>query len=273
MHKCPACNKEYEDTQFKLSKVTNQPIGRCQNCRQIWQREYDRKRVEERKEYNRKRYYEQGGREKRIQSYANMSLEEKQKLSEQKRLQYQQRTEEEKQQQKYKNRQYYINTREQQCQRSQEYKLKTNYNKQYYERNKEQILIKRKNNYNSNQKFNIDRKLLNLFHHYFSNPNKVIECDLDTCGLSYTFKDVKIVFDVLLSDLGLNYSDYGQIWELDHIIPRNLFNYSNVDDRDFKICWSLMNLRPVLCSDNKSRPKDGSDISDDVKNLILNQKL
>lgn len=69
----------------------------------------------------------------------------------------------------------------------------------------------------------------------------------------------------------MNWSNYGQVWELDHIIPKNQFSFNSYDDIDFKICWSLINLRPVLKSDNRSRPKDGSDIPEELKYKIFHQ--
>lgn len=136
---------------------------------------------------------------------------------------------------------------------------KKNYNKRYYECNKQNILKQRKFNY-TNTKYGIDRLILNAFQRFFSNPNKNIECDLNYYGLDYSFTNVKSRFDILLKELNLDYKDYGLKWELDHIIPRNKFNYNSVQDEQFKTCWSLDNLRPLLCSENRSRPKDGSDV-------------
>lgn len=65
----------------------------------------------------------------------------------------------------------------------------------------------------------------------------------------------------------------GSYWEIDHIIPLNLFSYETEQDEQFKICWSLINLRPLEKITNKSRPKDGSDISQEVRDKILGQNL
>ena len=45
------------------------------------------------------------------------------------------------------------------------------------------------------------------------------------------------------------------------------------DSKSFQICWSLANLRPLEKSLNRQRPKDGSDISDELKQKILGQEL
>lgn len=49
----------------------------------------------------------------------------------------------------------------------------------------------------------------------------------------------------------------------------------SADDKDkqFQICWSLMNLRPLEKSANRNRPKDGRDISEDLKQQILGQNI
>lgn len=50
------------------------------------------------------------------------------------------------------------------------------------------------------------------------------------------------------------------------------FNYTSPNDREFKICWSLMNLRPLWCTDNWSRNKSTcNDISNELKEKILSQ--
>lgn len=74
-------------------------------------------------------------------------------------------------------------------------------------------------------------------------------------------------------DNNMNWSNYGEYWEIDHIVPQNLFDIVTAKDRDFRICWSLMNLRPLEKSLNRSRPKDGSDISENLKNKILGQNI
>lgn len=71
----------------------------------------------------------------------------------------------------------------------------------------------------------------------------------------------------------MNWDNYGSYWELDHIIPKNLFDFNTNEDKEFQICWSLMNLRPLEKIANRSRPKDGSDISEQIKQQILNQEV
>lgn len=67
----------------------------------------------------------------------------------------------------------------------------------------------------------------------------------------------------------MSWDNMGKYWEIDHIIPLNLFHYNTEQDEQFKVCWSLANLRPLEKIEiaNKSRPKDGSDI---FKEQVIN---
>lgn len=71
----------------------------------------------------------------------------------------------------------------------------------------------------------------------------------------------------------MNWNNFGSYWEIDHIIPQNLFSFNTEKDKDFQICWSLINLRPLERIENRQRPKDGSDISEEVKQSILGQNI
>lgn len=51
---------------------------------------------------------------------------------------------------------------------------------------------------------------------------------------------------------GMTWENYGK-WHIDHIIPVCDFNYNDIEDIEFKRCWSLPNLRPLWASDNCSK--------------------
>jgi len=40
------------------------------------------------------------------------------------------------------------------------------------------------------------------------------------------------------------------VWQLDHIIPKSLLTYLSMEDLNFKICWHLLNLRPLSGKQN-----------------------
>lgn len=92
----------------------------------------------------------------------------------------------------------------------------------------------------------------------------------------YKLKDIKEHLEKQF-DENMNWDNMGKYWEIDHIIPMNQFSDKTkqitADSREFKICWSLMNLRPLNWIENRKRPKDGSDISEELRQQILNQNV
>lgn len=64
------------------------------------------------------------------------------------------------------------------------------------------------------------------------------------------------VFDLMrhlegLFQVNMSWSNYGKKgWEIDHIVPLSRFNYSSIDDPEFKRCWALNNLQPLWVADN-----------------------
>jgi len=51
---------------------------------------------------------------------------------------------------------------------------------------------------------------------------------------------------------GMTWDNYGE-WHIDHKIPASWFKYNNVDDKQFKQCWSLKNLQPLWRFENLSK--------------------
>jgi len=47
----------------------------------------------------------------------------------------------------------------------------------------------------------------------------------------------------------VTWDNYGE-WHIDHIIPKSIFNYTDVIHIDFKRCWALDNLRPLWAMEN-----------------------
>jgi len=59
-------------------------------------------------------------------------------------------------------------------------------------------------------------------------------------------------------------------WQLDHIIPQSYFDYKSMEDDQFKICWSLDNLRPYSAKlnnleNNKRTEEDIFKIKNEIK--------
>jgi hypothetical protein len=51
---------------------------------------------------------------------------------------------------------------------------------------------------------------------------------------------------------GMTWDNYGE-WHVDHKKPIASFNFTSVDDHEFKLCWCLDNLQPLWEVDNLSK--------------------
>lgn len=180
---------------------------------------------------------------------------------------------------------YYQNNREQCLKREKEYyqnnkqKLQQ-YSKQYYVRNKEKYLkyakqyrIRNKDKIAEQDKIrnlSINRRISRFVHQGLTKAN--IQNEHWELYFNYTVSQLKEHLESQFTS-EMNWDNYGKYgWHIDHIIPQCQLPYTKVTDKNFKICWSLANLRPLWYTDNLSRPKDGSDISEEKKLKILNQE-
>ena len=67
----------------------------------------------------------------------------------------------------------------------------------------------------------------------------------------YTGEELIEHFEQLF-DSKMNWSNYGTYWQVDHIKARALFRYDSTEDKEFKECWALKNLRPLEAIKNLS---------------------
>lgn len=157
------------------------------------------------------------------------------------------------------------------------------YDKQYYIKNKEirnaQSRKNQKKYYEKqNEKYYNDPKIrLNIcmasgIRHSLKSRNLSKEEKHWETLVSYTTEQLKQHLENQF-DENMTWENMGEYWEIDHIIPQNTFKFTSYKDKDFQICWSLANLRPLERIANRSRPKDGSDLDIDTKLLILNQNI
>lgn len=157
------------------------------------------------------------------------------------------------------------------------------YNKKYYQNNKEYFYEYEKERskrperieYTNKRRKNIAYRLQSnmsssMYYSLRNNKNNIHWEDLVPYNLEQLKEHLESQFDE-----NMNWNNMGSYREIDHVIPRNTFkNLTTAESRDFQICWSLMNLRPLERSLNRSRPKDGSDISEELKkNKILGQNI
>jgi len=69
--------------------------------------------------------------------------------------------------------------------------------------------------------------------------------------VGYTLKELKEHLEKQFTPI-MNWNDSG-VWELDHKKPISWFHFTSVDDKEFKECWALSNLQPMLKEENMSK--------------------
>ena len=137
-------------------------------------------------------------------------------------------------------------------------KTRQEYNQKYYSTDKGK---ENRRQYRLNNKLrrsisgSVLRALKNM------NSSKSGESCLDF--FPFTMNELKAHMESLFEPW-MNWDNYGQyipnkwddndtttwIWQLDHIKPHSLFEYSSMEDQSFRDCWSLSNLRPYSAKRN-----------------------
>jgi len=67
-------------------------------------------------------------------------------------------------------------------------------------------------------------------------------------SLGYSLADLRHHLEDKFTE-GMTWENYGK-WHLDHIRPVCSFNFSSIQDHEFKLCWALDNLQPLWAEDN-----------------------
>jgi hypothetical protein len=66
--------------------------------------------------------------------------------------------------------------------------------------------------------------------------------------LGYTLEELMNHLEKQFTE-GMSWDNYGE-WHVDHKLPMSIFQFETVEDREFKICWSLDNLQPLWGIEN-----------------------
>ena len=68
--------------------------------------------------------------------------------------------------------------------------------------------------------------------------------------LGYTIEELKHHLESKFLP-GMSWDNYGlHGWHIDHIIPKEFFEFNSAEDAEFQYCWSLNNLQPMWAEDN-----------------------
>jgi hypothetical protein len=141
-------------------------------------------------------------------------------------------------------RKYYLKNNKKMNIQSKEYRLKNieksrNYFREYQKKKRQDPIIRLSNN--------ISRRISEALHGKKSGKRW-------ESLVGYTIEDLKNHLQKHFTK-EMSFNNYGSYWHIDHIKPRCLFKYSSIEDKEFKECWSLNNLRPLEASENMSKGK------------------
>jgi hypothetical protein len=128
------------------------------------------------------------------------------------------------------------------------------YWEKYYQNNKERLLsyskqdiVKEKRNLNWKKKyqndigFKLQTVMKSNFHLFFKDKGKNKNLSFNKIA-SYTFNQLQSYLESKFRK-GMCWENFGDVWEIHHIKPQNLFNILNIEE--VKECWSLDNLFPL----------------------------
>lgn len=235
---CIVCGETKEIDNFSFRKDTNKYRNICKKCNSIKCKKYKIEKKEYLKNKN-KDYY----------------IKNKKILNEKSRE---------------RSKKWYIINKEKKLKKCREY-VKNNKEKRknYYLKNRKKIIENKKNYYNDN----FDKQLHRVFGNrirFSLKKNKNGHKWEELTG--YSLDDLKKHLESQF-DEKMNWNNYGREgWHIDHIIPIDYFNIKSYNDKEFKICWSLENLRPLWKFDNLSKknklPKINL-LSENLKNMFF----
>lgn len=282
---CTKCNTEKSISDFYKNKNSKDGLSAwCKECQLAYHKIKDKQAnvQEERKKYYKQRYIRNKEKlDKQAKEYYDKN---KQKVQDYRarpdvkiqRAQYMKAYQEKN---KEKLTEYDKNYKQNNAEKIKEYYTKNRekclqYSKDYYTKNKEQKQKYQQENKDRRNTYNNTYKQKNKLAFNFSNNMRFAlkgtksGCHWETL-VPYSLQQLKEYLESQFTP-EMSWNNYGSYWEVDHIIPQNLFNFTNPTDKEFQICWSLKNLRPLEKIANRNRPKDGRDIPEELKQQILN---
>jgi hypothetical protein len=152
--------------------------------------------------------------------------------------------------------------------------------RQHYLKNKKSYLyrtkVRSKKLYHENACFKLKNRVSSDVRKYLNKKNISKNSSIIN-NLPYSMEEIKNHIESLFESW-MNWDNWGKYnkntwddnnsltwtWQLDHIIPHSKFNYTSMQDTEFKKCWSLKNLRPLSAKQNiidgarRKRDDDGN---------------
>ena len=144
----------------------------------------------------------------------------------------------------------------------------TERNKEYFQENKQDLMIK--NNQWKYDNFNqwIKNRQIWERNKYQTDPLFKLRKNMGTLMylslrkgkgrkswellVGYSVQELKLHLEAQFDDK-MCWDNYGIYWQIDHIVPIESFSILSFEDVNFKNCWSLKNLRPLYGPVNASK--------------------
>ena len=124
-------------------------------------------------------------------------------------------------------------------------------NKNWKIKNAEKIKLRDKGRHKkrySNPLYRVNKLMSNRINQLIHDKNKQSWIDI----VDYTIEELKNHLEKQFRD-GMTWDNYGKDWHIDHVKPVSHFNFKSKLDPDFKECWKLTNLQPLLVKENLSK--------------------
>ena len=124
---------------------------------------------------------------------------------------------------------------------------------------KEKIKEKRKTNLNFQISEILRSKLHKMLKGKYTSRQKLIGCDIE-----HLKRWIEYRFDEYMT-----WDNLGKYWHIDHILPINKFNFTNLNEQ--QICFHWTNLQPLKASENIKKSKSITKLYKKLK--FINLKL
>jgi hypothetical protein len=134
---------------------------------------------------------------------------------------------------KYKEEDYWLNYYKKNKEKFQKYSQK----KEVIEQRK----LRWKERYYNDISFRLKEIMKSNFHLFFKDKGKTKNLSF-TKVINYTYNELKSHLEQNFRK-GMNWDNFGELWEIHHIKPQNMFNGEN--KKDIQECWGLNNLIPL----------------------------
>jgi hypothetical protein len=122
------------------------------------------------------------------------------------------------------------------------------YKADYYVANREQVIAKFREKYNSDLEFRLKHVIRRRTRAFLAGSDELRYEDMIGCSHEQLISWFEYNF-WLDGDLGMNWENYGELWQIDHVYP--LSKVENLATDTFFCSWK--NLRPIPRSTNASK--------------------